>query len=90
MTFCFVFFLFFFFILFHFIYDFIDLFHKFFGCENGFCFSKKGAGGDSSSVKGQLQGVVAICGSARAFAALRNDGTVVTWGVASCCCFSFV
>ena len=37
-------------------------------------------GGDSSSVAGELKEVEAVRGTCRAFAALRKDGTVVTWG----------
>eukprot|EP00927_Polykrikos_kofoidii_P033677 TRINITY_DN284_c0_g1_i35.p1 TRINITY_DN284_c0_g1~~TRINITY_DN284_c0_g1_i35.p1 ORF type:complete len:110 (-),score=20.39 TRINITY_DN284_c0_g1_i35:314-643(-) len=40
-----------------------------------------GAGGDSSSVAGQLQeGVVQVTGARAAFAAIKSDGSVVTWG----------
>jgi len=37
-------------------------------------------GGDSTYVASQLCDVVAVQGSSSAFAALRGDGTVVTWG----------
>ena len=37
-------------------------------------------GGASSRVQADLVGVQQICGSFGAFAALRDDGTVVTWG----------
>jgi hypothetical protein len=37
-------------------------------------------GGDSSSVRYQLTDVVDISSANRAFAALKGDGTVVTWG----------
>lgn len=41
-----------------------------------------GDAGDSTAVQPLLQGVVAIYSAAGAFAALKNDGTVVTWGAA--------
>jgi len=37
-------------------------------------------GGDSSKVSTELKHVEAICATMGAFAALRKDGTVVTWG----------
>ena len=37
-------------------------------------------GGDSSAVASELKQVQAICGSAGAFAALKKDGTVASWG----------
>lgn len=39
-----------------------------------------GAGADSASVVHKLRDVVAICASDFAFAALRRDGIVVSWG----------
>ena len=39
-----------------------------------------GIGGDSSRVQGELKGVVAIGSTGSAFAAVRSDGSVVTWG----------
>jgi len=38
-------------------------------------------GGDSSSVASQLKEIVLVCASRFAFAALRKDGTVVSWGM---------
>ena len=38
------------------------------------------SGGDSSKVQEQLRNVSAIQSTARAFAAIRTDGSVVTWG----------
>ena len=40
-------------------------------------------GGDSSSVQRDLVDVVKIYSSGSAFAALRKDGTVQTWGKTS-------
>ena len=37
-------------------------------------------GGDSSAVQDQLKNVQQIQASAGAFAAIRSDGSVVTWG----------
>ena len=37
-------------------------------------------GGDASAVSGQLTGVTAIYRTARAFAAVKSDGSVVAWG----------
>ena len=40
-------------------------------------------GGDSSSVSTELDGtidVVSIAGTDKAFAAIRSDGSIVTWG----------
>ena len=42
-----------------------------------------GYGGNSSSVTSQLVNVTAIYTAQAAFAALRKDGTVITWGFAS-------
>ena len=39
-------------------------------------------GGDSSLVQEQLAGVRQIQATERAFAAIRDDGSVVTWGAA--------
>ena len=41
-------------------------------------------GGDSSAVQDQLTGIQQIACTAGAFAALRSDGRVVTWGQADC------
>ena len=41
-------------------------------------------GGNSSNVKDKLVDVVEIYSSERAFAAVRRDRTVVTWGNAKC------
>ncbi|MGN5073609.1 Ig-like domain-containing protein [Aeromonas veronii] len=38
------------------------------------------SGGDSSSVSHQLTDVATISGTSESFAALKHDGTVVTWG----------
>lgn len=38
------------------------------------------SGGDCSSVKPQLMNVQKIVGSYGAFVAMKNDGSVVTWG----------
>ena len=47
-----------------------------------------GNGGNSSSVASKLSGgVVSISSSAYAFAAIKGDGSVVTWGDASTRCF---
>ncbi|MCP4472199.1 MAG: hypothetical protein GY815_16230, partial [Gammaproteobacteria bacterium] len=40
-------------------------------------------GGDSSSVASSLTGVESIAATSRAFAAIKSDGTVVTWGSSS-------
>ena len=41
----------------------------------------RAGGGDSTSVRAQLQGEIKqVFGTASAFAALKNDGSVVTWG----------
>ena len=38
-------------------------------------------GGDSSAVAAQLAGgVLSVLGNAKAFAAVKGDGSVVTWG----------
>ena len=42
-----------------------------------------GYGGDSSAVCGVLSGVASLAASFAAFAALKRDGSVVTWGSAS-------
>ena len=43
------------------------------------------SGGDSSEVEKQLsQGVVTLAGTQGAFAALKDDGSVVTWGRVTC------
>ena len=62
-------------------------------------------GGDSSSVSAKLaSGVVSVSSTLTAFAAIKNDGSVVTWGdsdkfclwlwlvwfVVFCCCFLLV
>ena len=41
------------------------------------------AGGDSSAVQHQLVDVQCLCASTYALAALKRDGSVVTWGDAS-------
>lgn len=38
------------------------------------------SGGDCSAVASELKQVVGLCGSEKAFAALKRDGTVTTWG----------
>ncbi|CAE7379469.1 rluD [Symbiodinium pilosum] len=41
-------------------------------------------GGDSSRVRQELRGVVEVCHTAGAFAALKADGSVVAWGDPAC------
>ena len=41
-------------------------------------------GGDSSEVKDQLQNLLQIEGSERAFAAILSDGSLVAWGDPMC------
>ena len=41
------------------------------------------SGGDSSAVRDQLRGVQRIQATERAFAAILEDGSVVTWGDAA-------
>ena len=41
-------------------------------------------GGDSSAVQDQLKGVQQIQATRQAFAAILDDGSVVTWGHALC------
>ena len=49
--------------------------------RHGFYHKREDAGGDCSSVEGQLKsGVAQIVGTSGAFAALKSDGTVCTWG----------
>jgi len=58
---------------------FFDSLYFFFFCSCSHSCSS-GNGGDSSAVAGALTGVRVICGAGQAFAALRTDGTVVSWG----------
>ena len=44
------------------------------------CFGTRLYGGDSSALQDQLVSVQHVAAAARAFAAIRGDGTVVTWG----------
>lgn len=37
-------------------------------------------GGDSSNLRDALRGIVAVYSAGRAFAAVKKDGSVVTWG----------
>ena len=42
------------------------------------------AGGDSSEIQDQLKGVKQVHATSRAFAAILDDGSVLTWGDPTC------
>ena len=44
---------------------------------------RAGSGGDSSAVQDQLKDVMQIQATEKAFAAILEDGSVVTWGHAT-------